>query len=335
MKPRADAKYVIGVDLGGTNVRAGVVDRNEKIIGQDKQPSDAKAGTDVVVGRIADTILKAITKANLHPEDIAAIGMAVPGQHDVANGVVRWAPNFGAMMDDKFQMWHNVPLRKRLEDRLSISVVFDNDANVAALGEFRYGAGRQVQTMVMFTLGTGIGGGIIINGKVVQGTTGGGGEIGHMVIMPGGRRCGCGTYGCLEAMTARDAISDRAARKLSEGRPSLLWDLVKGDKLALTPAIIDQAARANDPIAVETFQETGYYLGIGVANLINLINPEMVVVGGGIAAATGLLEATERSARANSIRSIAEACSIVRAELEDEAGIMGAAELASQYVAAG
>jgi glucokinase len=328
VEPRADARYVVGVDLGGTNVRAAVVDTQERIVGQARGPSDARSGAARVIERTCETVAQAIGAAGLAPAEIGAIGMAVPGHIDPKTGVIRWSPNFGETVDGQFQMFLDVPFCEPVSEKLGIACYAGNDANVAALGEFRYGAGREVEDLVMLTLGTGIGSGVITGGRLLTGSTGGAVEFGHHVIVAGGRQCGCGTFGCLEAYCGTAAILERALRAIETNQPTVLFDRIAGDKTTLTPKMIDDAARDGDAVALSVWEETGYYLGIGIGNAANLFNPEIVVLGGGIRQATGLRAAAERSLRRHSVYSVARNCRIVEADLGEDAGVMGAAELA-------
>ncbi len=333
VKPKSGASYVVGVDLGGTNVRAAIVDKHEKIIGQARNPSDAKLGAARVVAQTALTVRQAISDAGLKPEEMGAVGLAVPGHIDSRKGIIRWSPNFGEDIDGRFQMFLDVPFCEPVSEALGLAAYAGNDANVAALGEFRYGAGRHVHDIVMFTLGTGIGSGVIVDGRLVIGSTGGAAEVGHHVIVAGGERCGCGTFGCLEAYCGQHGIIERALRAVDTGRETLLREKIGDDKTALTPKQIDEAAKAGDAVALGVFEETGYYLGIGLSNAVNIFNPALIVIGGGIRKASGLLPAAERSMRMHSIHSMAHTCRIVEAELGEDAGVMGAAELAWRKVA--
>ena len=233
---------------------------------------------------------------------------------------MRWAPNF---YEDGVP-YRDIALADRIAAATGFQVLMGNDANVAALGEFRFGAGRAVRTMVMLTLGTGIGGGIILDGKLWTGSSGGAGEIGH-IIVAAGQRGGAAAFGSLESMGQIAAIVERAARKVSLGRKTVL---AENDWHLLTPKDIAEAAAGGDAVAIETFEETGYYVGLGVASIVNLLNPEMVVIGGGVAQAGELiLDPIRRSALANGVRTMVESCPIVPAELGDDAGIFGGASL--------
>jgi glucokinase len=333
-KPNSNARFVIGVDLGGTNVRAAVVGHDEKIAGQARNPSRAKEGAAAVVEQTALTVREAAADFKLKLEDIGAIGMAVPGHIDTANGVIIWSPNFGEMKDGRFQMFLDVPFTGPISEALGIATYMGNDANIAALGEFRYGAGRHVNDIVMFTLGTGIGSGVVSGGRLIIGATGGAVELGHHAIVADGRQCGCGYFGCLEAYCGTHAILERAQRGIASGRPTKLAEVAGRHGSELTPKLIDDAARAGDRVAIEVFQETGHYLGIGIGNALNIFNPAVVVIGGGIRKAAGLLEYADRSMRSRAVDSMVRACKIVEAELGEDAGVMGAAELAWQQAAA-
>ena len=324
----ADKPYVVGVDLGGTNVRAAVIDRvSEQIVARGENISSrGMEGPELTAMQIAAAAQTALDGAGANAAQVLGVGVAVPGHVKAREGVVKWAPNFK-------DQWKDVPIAALIERHLGLPVQIGNDANLAALGEFRFGAGRAVRHLVMVTLGTGIGGGIIVDGRLLDGADGGAGEIGHMVINPGGRG-GNSAFGSVEGETQRDAIIERAARKIQEGYETSLGAQVDFDRFALTPAIIAEEARKGDAIALEVFEETGYYLGLCVTNLINLLNPEMVVIGGGIAQAGDIiLDPIRRTVTATAIRSLSRTCRIVPAELGDNAGIFGGAAIILQEMA--
>ncbi|MBV9849023.1 MAG: ROK family protein [Armatimonadetes bacterium] len=319
--------YVVGVDLGGTNVRAAVLERaSEKIVARGHNlPSLALDGVAATAGQIALAAETALKEAGVSKADVLGVGVAVPGVVKAGEGKVMWAPNFK-------DQWKGVAVAQPVQDALRLPVQIGNDANLAALGEFRFGVGREVRHLAMITLGTGIGGGIIVDGKLLEGADGGAAEVGHMIVNPGGRG-GRAAFGSVEGESARDAITERAARKIQEGYATTLADVVDYDRFALTPAIIAQEAQNGDQVAIEVFEETGYYLGLCVANLINILNPEMVVIGGGIAQAGELiLEPIRRTAYACAVRSLSRSCRIVPADLGDNAGIFGGAALVLQGV---
>jgi glucokinase len=282
----------------------------------------ATEGVENTVAQIVHAAKTAIASAGVKREEVAGIGIGSPGHIDDKNGVILWAPNFY----ERGQPYRNVALTAPIATQIGLPVLIGNDANVAALGEFRFGAGRAVRTMVMLTLGTGIGGGIILDGKLWTGATGGAGEIGHIIVAAGGRGWAA-AFGSLESMAQIAAITERAARKMCDGRKTTLNDKV-ADWHELTPKDIADAANQGDAVALEVFEETGYYVGLGIASMVNLLNPEMVVIGGGVSLAGDLiLEPIRRSAKNNAIRTLIETCPIVPAELGDDAGIYGGASL--------
>ena len=318
------AAHVLGVDLGGTNVRAAVFTKTGERVGTGgRAPSLGTSGVEATVGQIVQAIRTAMETAKIPTSDIAGIGIGVPGHIDPQAKLVKWAPNFF----DNGQPFRNVALGEPIEAQLGLPVYMGNDANVAALGEFRFGAGRGTQTMIMLTLGTGIGGGIILNGKLWTGATGGAGEIGHILISAGGRG-GAAAFGSLEGMTQIAAICECAARKICAGRKTVLSAAGGGDWHFLTPKDIADAAKEGDVVANEVFDEIGTYVGMGIASIINLLNPEIIVVGGGVALSGDLIfDPINRAARANAVKTMMDVCTIVPAELGDDAGIFGGASL--------
>jgi glucokinase len=327
MTTEINKPYVVGVDLGGTNVRAAVLDRaTEQIIARgDNLPSFARDGVAATAGQIALAAETAIEKAGVAKSSVLGVGIAVPGHVKAAEGRVMWAPNFR-------DQWKNVQVAQPVADALGLPVQLGNDANLAALGEFRFGVGREVRHMAMITLGTGIGGGIIIDGKLLEGADGGAAEIGHCIVNPGGRG-GNAAFGSVEGEAQRDAIIERAARKIQEGYPTSLTERVDYDRFLLTPAIIAEEAYKGDAVAIEVFEETGYWVGLCVVNMINLLNPEMIVIGGGIAQAGELImEPIRRTAYACAVRSLSRSCRIVEADLGDNAGVLGGIALVLQGV---
>ena len=324
-----EAPYILGVDLGGTNVRAAVLDKSGKQLGGGRAPSLAMEGIENTITQIVNASKSAVSAAGVAMSDIAGLGMGVPGHIDDKNGMVLWAPNFF----EQGLPWRKVALAEPVSAQMGLPVFMGNDANVAALGEFRFGAGRTVRTMVMLTLGTGIGGGIILDGKLWTGASGGAGEIGH-IIVAAGLRGGAAAFGSLESMGQIAAINERAARLICAGRKTTLTDTVQ-DWHFLTPKAIADAANAGDAVAIEVFEETGYYVGLGIASMVNLLDPQMVVIGGGVAGAGELIfDPIRRAAKANAVPSLIANCPIVPAELGDDAGIFGGASLVLDAVEA-
>ncbi len=331
-------RYVVGVDLGGTNVRACAYSLDGSPAGPKfDQPSNAQSGTAAIIESIAAVVLLALDSAPKTPE---AVGIAVPGHIDMRTGLVRWAPNFGEERDGVFYSWFDVPLGQMLASRISVPMYLGNDANLAALGEYRFGTGRNsAKCLVMLTIGTGIGGGVVMTPECVQGTASGpllllganhgGAELGHTMIQYGGPDCNAGTYGPIESYCQRDAIIKRAVHRLQRGRKSVMRDLVEGDLSKVTPKIIDTAADMGDELALEVWHEVGTYLGAGIGSLINVFAPDVFAVGGQIAkAGEHLLGPARRSAINVAVPSLWTDVAVVQAEQIDDAGMLGGAALA-------
>lgn len=317
----------IGCDVGGTNIRSAVVDENGKILGDARMRALMEKGANVVLGQIADSFREALSRAGAKRGDIRAIGIAMAGQHDSKAGICIFSPNFG---------WENVPVIPTLQEEFPVPMFLGNDVNLATFGEWKFGAGRGYNWVVMITLGTGIGGGAVLDGKLMLGATEMFAEVGHMTILPDGPRCGCGNHGCWEALAARDAIVRRAISKLQGGRKSTLSEVVNYNWRQLTPEIIAKEAEKGDEIARETIEETGYWVGIGVANLINIFNPEVFIIGGRIAQAGELLFGPiERTVKARALSASWQPCKIIPAELGDDAGVMGAVAFAMERLGEG
>jgi len=319
---KSDARWIVGVDLGGTNIVTGLlpVDGGE-VLGLRKLPTEPSRGAKFVVDRIISMIETSITdvleRNGGSREDVAGVGIGAPGPLHRESGTIIETPNLG---------WRNFPLRDLIADRVRLPAALDNDANCATYGEWWLGAGRNVDTLVGLTLGTGIGGGIVLNGKIFHGASDSAAEIGHMTIEANGRRCKCGNYGCLEAYASGPAIALRAVEGLEAGSPSILGDLVDGDFGRITAATVYEAAVQGDSYANECMKETAKLLGAGVANIINILNPEMIVIAGGVTSAGDhLFEPLRWEVRRRAFRSASEHCKIVSAELPGTAGVVGAA----------
>ena len=361
-------KYAVGVDLGGTNIVTILMNERGKIIARDKRPTEAFKGKNYVLKRIAEgieTVLKcqvshptklagtasvkyqvsSIQHQNLRSTfdvrlsprlgfvetcggrstDIVGIGIGTPGLVDLDRGIVYEAPNIPG--------WDNVPLAKIYREKFGVPVFLENDANSAALGEWWTGAGKGTKHMLCFTLGTGIGGGIIIDGKVYHGAEGYAAELGHISLSFDGPKCGCGNTGCMEAYASAKGITERtrALLKDKKNRKSLIYKLINGNSGKITPAVITQAARKKDSLAVKIWKDTGYYLGSGIASYANIFNPEIIVLTGGMTGAGKLLfksmwETVHRRAFKGAVKNL----KIVKGNLPDDAGAVGAAKTAFQ-----
>ncbi len=313
-------RYVLGVDIGGTNlVVAAVSTDGSRIEGLRSEPTDPGRGADDVISRIVAMARRTIddTRSVDAEAELIGIGIGSPGPVDIAAGVVLLTPNLG---------WVNMPVRAMIADPLGLPATLDNDATCAMAGEWWLGAARGARHAVTFTLGTGIGGGLVVDGRVVHGASDVAGEIGHITIETNGRRCGCGNDGCLEAYASGTAIARRMAEAMEAGGESSL--VGTGDAGPLTAQAVYDAAAAGDPLALEVVQDTAKYLGVGVANLINILNPEIVVICGGVTqAGDRLFTPLRREVTRRAFKPAVEVCRIVPGELPGTAGVIGAAKV--------
>ena len=321
MSARKKQRYIIGVDLGGTNiVTAAISEDGSRQIAVHSQPTRADQGADAVLDRIIQGIELAIagTRAETGAArgDFLGIGVGAPGPLDRAKGLVIVAPNLG---------WHDFPLRDRIADVVGLSVSLDNDANCATYGEWWQGAAKGGRNVVGLTIGTGIGGGLILDGRLFHGASDVAGEIGHTTIDMTGRRCKCGNYGCLEAYASGTAIAERAREALERDEgTSLLTRAVDGDLSRITAAIVYDSAMKGDALAGELVRDTARFLGAGIANLLNIFNPDTVVVAGGVTLAGELLfEPLRTEVKRRAFRPAVEACRIVPGILPGTAGVVG------------
>jgi glucokinase len=307
----------IGVDVGGTKIAAGVVDESGTILAEVRLPTPASDQAAVEAG-----ICSAIEQlAARHP--VRAVGLAVAGYVDAARTMLRFAPNM-AMAER--------PLRDLVGGRVGLPVVVENDANAAAWGEYRFGGGRGAADVIMITVGTGLGGGIVLDGRLIRGAFGGAGEFGHVRVVPAGRHCGCGQNGCWEQYASGTALV-RHGREVAVARPEYvarLLELAGGDAMRLRGSMITKAAVEGDPAACELLAELGRWLGEGIADLADVLDPAAVVVGGGVSAAGDLLLEPARRAYLSALSAAEHRphLRIVAAELGNEAGLVGAADLA-------
>jgi glucokinase len=319
-----DRKWIIGVDLGGTNIVVGVLPMdggNGEVTALRSVPTEAQRGAKFVVDRIVGLISEVrrdvISRSGGSIEDFAGVGIGSPGPLDRSTGTVINTPNLG---------WRNFPLRDLIANAVGLPATLDNDANCATYGEWWMGAGRNVDTLVGLTLGTGIGGGIVLDGEIFHGVSDAAGEIGHMTIDSTGRKCKCGNYGCLEAYASGPAIALRAVEGVEAGAESLLPALVDGKLESITAATVYEAVVLGDPYANEVMRDTAKFLGTGIANIINILNPEMIVISGGVTRAGDHLFVPLRAeVRRRAFKSAEEACQIVSARLPGTAGVIGAA----------
>ena len=309
----------VGIDIGGTKVMAGVVDADGTILEQLRTETPDKSKSPKVV---EDTIVELVLDLS-ERHDVHAVGIGAAGWVDADRDRILFAPHLS---------WRDEPLRERLADRLLVPVMVDNDANAAAWAEWRFGAGRGEADLVMITLGTGIGGAILEDGRVKRGRFGVAGEFGHMQVVPGGHRCPCGNRGCWEQYSSGNALV-REAKELAAADSPVAYgiiDRVGGDIGDITGPLITELARSGDPMCVELFQDIGQWLGVGIANLAAALDPSCFVIGGGVSAADDLLIAPAREAFRRTLtgRGYRPEARIAKAELGPQAGMVGAADLA-------
>jgi len=321
-KKSLEKKYSIGVDLGGTNIVCAIVNYQGKIINRLKVPTLAERGKEATIKKIIETIHENIVQSNIALDDIIGIGIGAPGPLDVKRGIINFAPNLPG--------WRDVPLKKILEVEFSMKVVLENDANAAAWGERCFGIGRGVDNLVCFTLGTGIGGGIIIDSKIYHGSNYGAAELGHMTVNKDGPRCNCGNYGCLEAYSSATGIKNRIKSRIKEGIKSDFLNFDSDDELldSIRLKSIFETARKGDKLTKDIVEEAISYLGIAIANITNILNPEMVVLVGGITnEGDKLLIPLKEEVKKRAFYSNYKSLKIVIGELGGNAGVLGAAAL--------
>ena len=309
----------IGIDVGGTNVKIALVDDKGSILYSNSVPTRAEMGYEYTVNNIKQAIKDLMKETNTEAKDIQGIGFDFPGQVDCKTGVVKLAPNIPG--------WVNVPIAQMIEEEFHIPTRIDNDVRCAALGELKFGAGRGCENFVCITVGTGIGSGLVINGKVVRGAANAAGELGHIKLqMEDGPLCGCGDSGCLEAFASGPSIVAMAQEYLKGGKSAKFRELA-GDG-EITPYIVAKAAEAGDPVAKRIFEKMGYYIGMGLTSVINLLNPEKIIIGGGVAECGDLLlDPIRRTINDRAMKVQRESVEIVPAELGNSAGVIGASML--------
>ena len=314
------SEYAIGIDLGGTFIKAGVVDAEGRVVAQQSVPTGGAEGAETVVRRMAEAADWARQEAGLPWSRAGVIGIGSPGVLDLENGVVLACPNIHSIED--------VPLADAVVKAIGekdVSAVIENDANAAAYAEAWVGAGRDASSMVMMTLGTGIGGGIILNGEIWHGAHGYAGEIGHMTIEADGLPCPCGNRGCLERYASAAAVERRFREAVEAGRASVLAERVRRGE-PVTGEDIDAAALGGDELSLDIFAETGRFLGIAVTNIAHVFDPDMIVFAGGLVGAGDLLmNAIREEARRRMFEVVRHRVHIAFAELGKDAGLIGAA----------
>ncbi len=323
-------RYALGIDFGGTKLLAAAVDlSNGRVVATAKKKTSASDGPDELMERVFEVGEGAIKAAKLRPKEVVGVGVGVAGQVDAERGLLLGTPNLSQAVVD-------LPMAERLTERFGVPAALRNDVQIAALGEARFGAGRCATDFLCVFVGTGIGGAIARDGALVAGAASTAGEIGHVVVDAGGRLCGCGGRGHLEAYASRTAITRSLLGDLKRGRPSQLRELVPDldasapalGGTALRSGILAKAVAGQDELVTETMHEAGRYLGLGLASAINLINPQRIILGGGVIEAVDLLfDVAALHARREALPTPARSVEIVKAGLGDHAGVVGAALL--------
>ena len=313
-------KNRVGVDIGGTNIKIALITNEGKILYSKTFPTEAEKGYEYTVANIKEEIKVLMTETESTSKTIETIGFGFPGQIDYKSGTVKVSTNIPG--------WNGVELAKIIKGEFNIPAFVDNDVRCATLGEMKYGAGKGAQNLVCVTVGTGIGSGLVLNGKLYRGASNAAGEIGHIKLSDSNSAplCGCGDFGCFEAYASGPSIVAMAEDYIRGGKATMYREMAKGE--AITPYIVFKAAEQGDAVAIQIFKKIGEYLGLGLTNVINILNPDKIIIGGGIAAAGDLLfNPIRETVNKRAMKIAREAVQIVPAELGNTAGVMGAALL--------
>ena len=320
MNANLDA-IALGIDLGGTKILSAVINSRGEILARDYGITPAEKDHKSIIGATVESVGKTIDRAHISISELITVGLAVSGLSSPETGILFTSPHLPGMRD--------VPILEIIEKRLGKKIFLINDANAAALGEMHFGAARGFRDIIYITLSTGIGGGIIIDGRIYTGTIGTAGELGHMTINDEGPLCECGNRGCWETLASGTALAREAARRIKEGIETSILHHAGGDIEKITAKEVHVAARENDNLAKELIATTGYYIGVGLANLVNIFNPEIIVIGGGLSNIGDMLlkpayEEAERRAFVQPYQSVRFAL----VELGRNSGVIGAAVFA-------
>lgn len=315
------SEIYIGVDFGATKLNAVAITPTGEVRAKLREPTEATKGLEVVIKNIVSLIEKVISSGTKRRDEIRGIGIGAPGPLNPETGIIIKAPNLPG--------WRNVTLRDLIREKINLPVFLENDANAAAFGEYWLGAGKNAKVLLCLTLGTGVGGGVIINGKIFSGANFIGAELGHTIIKYDGLRCSCGNFGCLEAYVSATAIVQRTSTAIESGEKTLLTKMVNNRLEDLTAKLVHEAAKKGDRLAKDIMTETGKLLGIGITTLANIFNPDVVIIGGGVSrAGKFLLEPARQEVCKRAMPGIADSLYIVRAKLGEDSGAIGAAGIA-------
>jgi glucokinase len=323
MTGQGDGPPVVGIDLGGTKILSAVVAGDQRILGRAKRTTPAKEGGPAILQAMIACVDEALEQAGLTRPDLAAAGIGSPGPLDVQAGVILFSANLNVK---------DFPIGPELAAVLNRPVLVQNDVRVGGYAEFRLGAGRGYRDLIAAFVGTGIGGCVIQGGQLVTGSTGNAGELGHIIVKAGGPRCGCGARGCLEALASKTAIARRITKAVRKGLPTVLGEKIARKGGRLKSGDLAEAVAAKDLVALKEVQRSAHYLGLGLGGLINVLGPEIVLIGGGVAGALGdaYVELVRTAARSQTLTDPDGRIRIDRTALGDDAGILGAALLARE-----
>jgi glucokinase len=321
-------RRAVGIDIGGTKIAAGVVDDHGRILSRFETKQHSGQPPDVVIEAAEGAFWQALRGASAEQGDILGVGVGFAGHTNGREGLVLTSSNLPA--------WDRMPLRDVLSERLGAPVVLDNDCNAAALAEHRYGSGRGSRHMVYVAFSTGVGAGIIIDGQIYRGHTGTAGEVGHTVVDVDGRLCSCGNRGCLMAWACGMALTELAAERIEAGEETLLREMAGGDLARIKGEMVAEAARRGDRVARELVQLTGRYLGVGLSTVVQVLNPEVIVVGGGLTRmGAQLMDPCLQTLRQHLPPVLVGSARIVPSHFGEDVGIVGAAALVFTETAEG
>lgn len=310
--------YYLGIDLGGTNIKSSIFTKEFNLILQRRDPTYSDQGSAIVLQRMLENINQLLKDTNINKNDIICMGIGVPGLLDREKGISKFSPNF--------LNWENVNVTEFFESNLNIPTFIDNDVRMNLYGELYFGAARGKKNVVLLTLGTGLGSGVVIDGHVLYGATSCVGEIGHMNMYRSGRQCRCGSSGCLGRYVSAIGIVRTIKEKIEKGEKTILLEWTNNDVEKITAEMMSKAYDAGDKLSIDTFNETGEILGFGLTNVINLYNPEIIVIGGGMSAAgERLLKRAREIINSHALKISRGVCQIVTSELGDSSGMLGAA----------
>ncbi len=313
--------YFASLDLGGTNMHAAIADTDGCVIAEGKEPTLSYQGPTAVMERMASLVSRLEQECGQRPE---ALGIGVPGLLDLKTGRTLFFPNMPTQ-------WRDVPVRETMESLLKCPVHMLNDARAATLGELVFGHGRTVQSMIFFTLGTGVGGGIVIDGKLRLGPLGAAGELGHQTMIPDGLLCSCGSRGCLETLASGPALAAEGVRLMLSGNAPVLHALCSGDISKITPKTMAEAVRKGEPLVLAAIERMGTWIGIAAANIVTALHPELIVLGGGVAELGDVLLKPVRNTMHQRVGMFPTIdVRVEQSQLRDRAGLLGGIALAMQ-----